>query len=53
MVQRRRNAIHAFKESSIGTEDELHAALATFLEFVRFINGRLPYPDGYYVPRER
>lgn len=53
MVQRRRNAIHAFKENSIGTEEELHAALATFLEFVRFINGRLPYPDGYYVPRER
>lgn len=52
MVQRRRNAIHAFKENTIGTADELHVALATLLEFVRFINGRLPYPDEYYAPRE-
>lgn len=52
MVQQRRNAIHAFKAKTIGTTDELHAALAKFLEFVRFINGRLPYPDGHYFPRE-
>ncbi|KRP49839.1 hypothetical protein [Pseudomonas poae] len=51
-VQRRRNAIHAFKENSIGSAEELHAALRTLLEFVRFINGRLPYPDGYYAPTE-
>jgi len=34
MVQQRRNAIHAFKAKTIGTTDELHAALAKFLEFV-------------------
>lgn len=52
MVQQRRNAIHAFKAKTIGTTEELHIALGTFLEFVRFINGRLPYPDQYYAPRE-
>lgn len=52
MVQQRRNAIHAFKAKTIGTTDEFHTALGTLLEFVRFINGRLPYPDGYYAPRE-
>jgi hypothetical protein len=49
MVQQRRNAIHAFKARSIGTTEELHAALEKLLEFVRFINSRLPYPDGYYA----
>nr|WP_241667667.1 hypothetical protein [Pseudomonas caspiana] len=52
MVQQRRNAIHAFKAKTIGTTDELHSALGTFLEFVRFIDGRLPYPYEYYAPRE-
>lgn len=52
MVQQRRNAIHAFKAKTIGTTDELHAALGKFLEFVGFINGRLPYPDEYYAPQE-
>lgn len=51
MVQQRRNAIHAFKSRTIGTTDELHAALIRLLEFVKFINGRLPYPEEFYVPR--
>ncbi|WP_234465147.1 MULTISPECIES: hypothetical protein [unclassified Pseudomonas] len=52
MVQQRRNAIHAFKAKTIGTTEELHTALEKLLEFVRFINGRLPYPDPNYAPRE-
>lgn len=52
MVQQRRNAIHAFKAKTIGSTDELHAALVKLLDFVNSINERLPYPDGHYVPRE-
>lgn len=52
MVQQRRNAIHAFKARSIGTTEELHAALEVLLEFVRDINDRLPYPDEVYKPHE-
>ena len=52
LIQQRRNAIHAYKFKDIGTTEELHAALMRLLEFVRMINGRLPYPDELYVPRE-
>ncbi len=51
-VQQRRNAIHAFKARDIGTFDEWRKYLRLHLHFVRDINGRLPYPDEVYVPRE-
>ncbi|MCK9637770.1 MAG: hypothetical protein M0R41_15975 [Methylobacter tundripaludum] len=52
MVLQRRNAIHAYKHKDIGTSADLHASFHILLEFVRSINGRLPYPDDIYVPRE-
>ena len=44
MVQRKRNAIHAFKTRDIGTSQDLHEALKTLLMFVQRINSQLPYP---------
>ena len=51
-VQQRRNAIHAYKDRAIGTHSDLLAGMRKYLEFLRYINIRLPYPDEMYVPRE-
>lgn len=53
LVQTRRNAIHAFKSKTIGTTEELHAALRKLRLFVHVINNRLPYPDQVCIPQER
>ncbi len=52
-VQQRRNVIHAFKHRDIGTHDEFLADVRQYLNLLRYINGRLPYPDEMYVPREK
>lgn len=52
LVQQRRNAIHAFKDKSIGDTKEFHKALAGYLEMLREVNERLPYPDDIYSPQE-
>lgn len=52
LVQARRNAIHAFKNHNIGTTAEFRNALRSYLELLREVNGRLPYPDDVYVPQE-
>lgn len=51
-VQQRRNAIHAFKDRPIGDTAELHRAVRGYLELLREIVRRLPYPDDMYVPHE-
>lgn len=53
MVQRRRNAIHAYQYRNIGTFSEWREALRLHLSFVRAVGGRLPYPDeDFHEPRE-
>lgn len=52
LVQRRRNAIHAFKDQCIGDESEFQSAVRGYLRLLRVVNDRLPYPDDVYVPRE-
>lgn len=51
-VQLRRNAIHAFCPREIGTFHEWRNALRVHLAFVRDLNGRLPYPDEGFTPRD-
>ena len=51
-IQQRRNAIHAFKNRDIGTFTEFFDDVRRYLEFIRHINSRLPYPDYMFVPRE-
>ena len=51
-VQQRRNAIHAFKNRDIGTHDEFLADVRKYLNLLRYINSRLPYPDEMYIPQE-
>jgi len=51
-IQRRRNAIHAFRSREIGTFEDWKSELPRHLSFVRDINRCLPYPDDIYVPRE-
>lgn len=51
-VQRRRNAIHAFRARDIGTFDDWRDELAVHLSFVRDINSSVPYPDTICEPRE-
>jgi hypothetical protein len=53
LVQQRRNAIHAFKDRPIGDGIEFQKAVRSYLALLRTINGRLPYPDAMYEPRER
>lgn len=51
-IQQRRNAIHAYKNRDIGTFNGFFADVRKYLEFLRYINNKLPYPDDIYVPRE-
>lgn len=51
-VQQKRNAIHAFKYRNIGTHSDLQNSIRKYLEFLRYINIRLPYPDENFVPKE-
>ena len=48
MVQRRRNAIHAFQDRDIGTFQDWTNALRLHLSFVRDTGGALPHPDDVY-----
>jgi hypothetical protein len=52
LVQQRRNAVHAFKDKKIGNTAEFHTALASYLDMLREVNLRLPYPDDIYAPSE-
>ena len=52
LVQQHRNAIHAFKDRSIGDEAEFEQALQDYLQMLRNIIARLLYPDDQYVPSE-
>ncbi len=53
LVQKRRNAVHAFQRRDIGTLDEWTEALRLHLSFMRGVNLMLPYPDEYFPgPRE-
>jgi len=52
LVQHRRNAIHAFRDRPIGDGAELQLAIRSYLQFLRDVNSRLPYPDSIYEPRE-
>ncbi len=52
-VQRRRNAIHAFRNRDIGTFDDLYSDIRRYLALLRRINGQLPYPDDICEPREK
>ena len=51
-IQQRRNAIHAYKNRDIGTFNEFFVDVRRYLEFLRYINSRLPHPDNIYMPRE-
>lgn len=44
-IQKRRNAVHAFRDRYIGDFDEFHDSVGEFLEFVGEIYTRLPWPD--------
>jgi hypothetical protein len=51
-IQQRRNAIHAYKNREIGTKTEFFRDIKKYLEMLRYINRRLPYPDDIYSPGE-
>lgn len=51
-VQQRRNAIHAYKDRDLGSYDEFLSCVRRYLELLRYINGRLPYPEHLYMPCE-
>jgi hypothetical protein len=43
-IQQRRNAVHAYKDRDIGTFDEFLCEVETYLDFLRELERRLPYP---------
>ncbi|MDQ7095472.1 hypothetical protein REC12_17930 [Desulfosporosinus sp. PR] len=49
-VQQRRNAIHSFRDRKIGSFDDLRSDVRRYLEFIRYHNSRLPYPDEVFCP---
>jgi hypothetical protein len=52
LVQQRRNAIHAFQDRPIGNGSEFQQSVRGYLQMLRNIIARLPYPDDNYVPTE-
>lgn len=52
LVQQRRNAIHAFKDRPIGDDTEFNLAVRGYLQMLRNVIARLPYPDPVFVPVE-
>lgn len=44
-VQARRNAIHAYRTRDIGTFEEFEGDVRTYLEFLKSLDLRVPYPD--------
>jgi hypothetical protein len=52
LAHARRNAIHAFQNQEIGAPSEVRTAIRSYLKLIREVNGKLPYPDDIYVPRE-
>ena len=50
-IQRRRNAVHAFKHREIGTFSEFYEDLYRYYEFQSMISNMLPYPSDEYKPR--
>jgi hypothetical protein len=44
VVQQRRNAIHAYKNSELGTLDELESSIRYYSEFLDDLDSRVPYP---------
>jgi hypothetical protein len=51
-IRDRRNALHAFKEREIGSFVDLHRGVRRYLELIRTLDGRVPYPDEVYGPQE-
>ena len=51
-IQYRRNAIHAYQDREIGSAEELQTYMRRYLDILRYINFRLPYPDGLYEANE-
>ena len=52
LIQQRRNSIHAFSDRPLGTGEDFAVAVHTYLQLLRTVNGRLPYPDDHFVPRD-
>lgn len=52
LVQQRRNAIHAFKDRPIGNDQEFRETVRGYLQMLRNVIARLPYPGDEYVPVE-
>ena len=48
MVQKHRNAIHAYQRRDIGTFADWQDALRVHLSFVREVGGGLPYPKSHF-----
>lgn len=51
-IQKRRNAVHAFKNTDIETFKEFFVEVRKYLEFLQRIDEQLPYPDEIYRPEE-
>ncbi|WP_449420977.1 hypothetical protein [Phormidium nigroviride] len=51
-IQIRRNAIHAYQDKEIGSLEELQTYMCKYLDILRYINFRLPYPDVIYEANE-
>lgn len=45
-VQRRRNAIHAYRDREVGSHDEFLSAIVGFGEFADVLDGQVPWFEG-------
>ncbi|MGB7581391.1 MAG: hypothetical protein WBL85_02945 [Sedimentisphaerales bacterium] len=52
LVRERRNAIHAYKNRSIGSFKEFAKAVIKYRSFLLAHEGNVPYPDEYAYPHD-
>lgn len=51
-IQKRRNAIHAYRDRDIGTFQEYEDHVRFYLAFLRSLDERVPYPSDVWFPSE-
>ncbi len=51
-VRSMRNTVHAFNDCDLFTHEEYDASVRQYLNFLRYVNFRLPYSNDYAVPCE-
>lgn len=51
-IQHLRNSVHAFKDRELYNWAHYETELRAYLDFLKYVNSHLPYPEDMYIQRE-